>query len=119
MQRLRELRKEKGLTMKKLGEMVGVGESTISQYENGKRQPDFTTLDKLAEIFNVSVDYLLGRTDVPQQASQEKSTANGELEENLVVYCRNGKTKELKLSAEKMKLFEKMLDAIKDEDVDL
>ena len=44
---------------------IGVAESTISQYETGKREPDFETLLKLGEFFNVSVDYLL-RGDNPQ-----------------------------------------------------
>ena len=47
--------------MKEVGIAIGVGESTISQYETGKRQPDQQTLLKLADYFDVSVDYLLGR----------------------------------------------------------
>lgn len=58
--RLRELRKEKGLTMKELGEMFGVSEATISLYENGKRTPNDALKKKLADFFKVSVDYLLG-----------------------------------------------------------
>lgn len=61
--KIRELRIEKGYTLKQLGEMLNLGESTISMYENGKRTPDYDTLTKIAEIFNVSTDYLLGRTD--------------------------------------------------------
>jgi len=57
--RIREIRKKCGLTMKELGSRVGVSESTISQYETGKRQPDYETLLKIADYFNVSVDYLL------------------------------------------------------------
>ena len=45
--RIRELRKKCGITMKELGEKIGVAESTISQYETGKRQPDYETLLKL------------------------------------------------------------------------
>jgi transcriptional regulator with XRE-family HTH domain len=56
---LRDLRKAKGLTMKELGDLIGVAESTISQYETGKREPDFETLLKFGEMFDVSVDYLL------------------------------------------------------------
>ena len=59
MLKLRELRKNCGLTMKELGAEIGVAESTISQYETGKRQPDYETLLKLGEFFGVSVDYLL------------------------------------------------------------
>lgn len=60
---LRSLRKQHKLTMKELGDIIGVAESTISLYENGKRQPDYTTLQKIANYFHVSVDYLLGRDD--------------------------------------------------------
>lgn len=59
MEALRRLRREKGISMKELGKKIGVAESTISKYETGKREPDFETLLKLGEFFNVSVDYLL------------------------------------------------------------
>lgn len=58
--RIRTLRLEKGITMKQLGSELGVAESTISQYETGKRQPDNETLLKLGEYFDVTVGYLLG-----------------------------------------------------------
>ncbi len=57
--RIRELRKQKDLTMKQLGEIIGVAESTISQYETGKRQPDNETLLQLGEFFDVTLEYLL------------------------------------------------------------
>lgn len=56
---LRELRKQRGLTMKELGEKIGVSESTISLYETGRRSPSYEILLKIAEYFGVSVDYLL------------------------------------------------------------
>jgi len=58
--RIRYLRKQRKLTMKQLGEVIDLAESTISQYETGKRQPDNETLLKLSEYFNVTVGYLLG-----------------------------------------------------------
>lgn len=58
---LREVRTAKGMSMKELGNIFGLAESTISLYETEKRQPDFSTLIKFAEYFDVSVDYLLGR----------------------------------------------------------
>lgn len=61
--RIRELRKAKGLTMKQLGEVLDLAESTISQYETGKRQMDNETLLKLGEFFDVSVGYILGAED--------------------------------------------------------
>ena len=61
MLQLRVLRKKCGITMKELGATIGVAESTISQYETGKRQPDYETLLKLGEYFGVTIDYLLGK----------------------------------------------------------
>lgn len=58
--RIRELRKTMGLTMKQLGEELGVAESTVSHYETGRRQLDNETLLKLGEFFGVTVGYLLG-----------------------------------------------------------
>lgn len=63
--RLRELRKQYKLTAKEFGEKFNLAESTISGYETGARKPDMGTLEKFADFFNVSVDYLLGRTDDP------------------------------------------------------
>ena len=57
--RIRELRKAKGMTMKQLGEVLGIAESTVSQYETGKRQPDNETLLRLGEFFDVTVGYIL------------------------------------------------------------
>ena len=68
--RIRELRKNNGLTMKQLGQQIGLAESTISQYETGKRSPDNETLLKLGEIFGVTVGYILG--------SEEKENTPGE-----------------------------------------
>lgn len=70
MKMLRQLRKEKGLSMKELGSIMGLAESTISQYETGKREPDFETTLKLGEFFNVSVDYLL-RGDYDKKPANE------------------------------------------------
>lgn len=66
MERLRELRKSKGISLKELGAIVGVAESTMSLYESGKRQPDYETLLKLAEYFGVTVDYLLRGSEEEQ-----------------------------------------------------
>lgn len=63
-QRLRELRKEKGLLQRDVAKIIGITDSAIGHYERGARVPDPDTLRKLAEFYSVSVDYLLGRTDV-------------------------------------------------------
>lgn len=70
-EKIKKLRIERGYTLKQLGEMLNLGESTISMYETGKRNPDYDTLTKIAEIFNVTTDYLLGRTNEPNPNKPE------------------------------------------------
>lgn len=61
MEQLKILRKQKGLYQKDVATFLGVDRTTYVKYENGVSEPDNDTLVKLAELFNVSVDYLLGR----------------------------------------------------------
>ncbi len=62
--RLKILRKEKKLTQIKLGEMLNYGYTAIANYESGRNQPAIADLKKIASIFDVSLDYLLGVTNV-------------------------------------------------------
>mgnify|MGYP002166215536 CR=1 FL=1 len=59
---LRKLRKDRGLTQKQLALALGLSESAISMYERGQREPDFETLEIIADYFNVDMDFLTGRT---------------------------------------------------------
>lgn len=59
--KLKELRKNKNLTLKGLGMIIGVSESTISLYETNRRRPSYDILIKLANFFQISLDYLLNR----------------------------------------------------------
>ena len=61
--RLKELRKEKRISQLKLSLDLNRTQNTISRYENLEREADYKTLIKIADYFNVSIDYLLGRTD--------------------------------------------------------
>ena len=61
--RIKELRQKNNLTLKELGQKVGLATNTISRYEIGKREPKLETWQKLADYFNVSVPYLQGFTD--------------------------------------------------------
>lgn len=63
--RLKELRTKKHLTLKELGEQLGMPNNTLSQYETGKREPKLETWQKLADFFGVSVSYLQGTEDKP------------------------------------------------------
>ena len=59
--RLKQLRTEKKMTQTELGKKLNVTKASVSGYENGTRNPDQESLVKIAEIFNVSTDYLLGK----------------------------------------------------------
>lgn len=59
--RLKELRLKKGLTQTELGEKVGVKQNTFTNWEKGKREPSFENLIKLADLLEVSLDWLFGR----------------------------------------------------------
>lgn len=63
--RLRELRKKKHLSQLKLAMDLGLNQNSISRYEMGIREADYKTLIMFADYFNVSVDYLLERTENP------------------------------------------------------
>ena len=62
---LRRFRKEFNLTQKQVAETVGMNESAYQHYEQGRREPAYRQLRNLADSFNVSIDYLVGRTDNP------------------------------------------------------
>ncbi|CEI72506.1 MULTISPECIES: helix-turn-helix domain-containing protein [Romboutsia] len=69
--RLKALRKEKGLTLEELAKELDTTKVTLSRYENGIREPKGETLNKLANYFNVSTDYLFARTDDKNYISDE------------------------------------------------
>ena len=62
-ERLIELRQKYGYTQAKAAERIGIGRTSLNNYENGIREPNIDVLNQLADFYNVSVDYLLGRED--------------------------------------------------------
>lgn len=70
-ERLASLRKRKGLSQYALAERLNFSRGQLANYEQGKREPDYNTLQKIADFFEVSVDYLLGRTDKPTPMDDE------------------------------------------------
>lgn len=65
-ERIVALRKQHGITQKQLAESLELSEIAIQNYESGRRKPAFEVLLSLADYFNVSIDYLVGRTDNPE-----------------------------------------------------
>lgn len=64
MNRLRELRKEQGVTRQKIADEMLITQRTLARYETGEHEPRLSMVFDLADYFNVSIDYLVGRSDV-------------------------------------------------------
>lgn len=79
LERLRMLRIRDGVSQKKLADMMQVSQQSINKYENHNVQPDLQTLIRFADFFHVSVDYLIGYSDIPARldsADQGDETAD-------------------------------------------
>ena len=71
-ERMRNLREDKDLKQKDIAKMLNVAQTTYSDYENGKIKMPTSILIKLAELYNTSIDYLLGMTDNPRPYERSK-----------------------------------------------
>lgn len=69
--RIKELRNSKGLTMEQLAKDLSTTRATISNFENEQRKPSLDMVIKIADYFQVSIDYLVGRTDNPKLHQKE------------------------------------------------
>ncbi|MBR1558679.1 MAG: helix-turn-helix transcriptional regulator [Clostridia bacterium] len=66
--RLKQLRKERGISQLKLATDLNMNQNSISRYETGAHEADYETLIRLADYFGVSIDYLLEQTDNPKRS---------------------------------------------------
>ncbi|KYH31891.1 helix-turn-helix domain-containing protein [Neomoorella mulderi] len=89
-ERLKSLREQKELSQEALGKKFHLSQSIIAHYEAGRKQPSQDILQRLADFFNVSVDFLLGRTDDPNPG-QHRSTIEEDWPEVTDVLRRCGK----------------------------
>ena len=90
-EKLKSLRIEKNLTQKQVADRIGLAISAVSSYESGTRYPSYDVLVKLARIFHVSTDYLLGMTDKRNIDVTGLSDNEIELVSQLVDMLRNKK----------------------------
>ena len=67
---LKKIRRTAGISQLKLALDLNMSQNTISRYETGEREPGINELIKIANYFNVSVDYLIGRTENPKMNKQ-------------------------------------------------
>ena len=110
MNKLRTLRRDRGLTQSELGKALGVSPSTIGMYEQGRREPDKDALLAIANFFNVSTDYLLGNdTPAPSYYSDSAVAEMAEELKNnpgikmLFDASRNASQKDLEIAANLLK----------------
>lgn len=73
--RLRYLREKKGLKQTEFAERLRIPNQNVSNYERGFRQPDYETLKRFAEYFEVTTDYLLGHSDTPHMTEDQEFEA--------------------------------------------
>lgn len=64
-----ELRKEKGYSQRKIAEILSVSNSTVAMWETGHRYPQRETMEQIADLFNVDMDYIYGKTDIRRRVS--------------------------------------------------
>lgn len=75
--RLKEIRTRHNISQFKLSELMGVSRSAVSMWESGASQPDYDMLIKLADFFDCSTDYLLGRVDYPKLVIKKAPPESG------------------------------------------
>ncbi|ADU50139.1 helix-turn-helix domain protein [Thermaerobacter marianensis DSM 12885] len=76
--RLRKMREARGLTQRELATAIGVSRQAIGLYEAGEREPDLTTIQKLAHVLRTSISYLVGETDDPSPLPRSGVAAHRE-----------------------------------------
>ena len=74
--RIREVRNAAHESQEKMGERIGCSQRAIASYENGDRRPRLEVLEKIADTYGVSMDYLFGRTDIPNIYAHQVETAD-------------------------------------------
>lgn len=83
MNRIRDLREDRNMRQSDLAEATGIDQRTISNYETEKTYPDSQALILLADYFDVSIDYLVGRTNYDLLGSQKRKTLIAHIKEEL------------------------------------
>ncbi len=92
--RIKDLREDRDLRQTDVAEATGIDQRTLSNYETGKTNPDSFALIRLADFFDVSIDYLLGRTnlrkDTADDVLQELQAARSMLDDAMSALRRMG-----------------------------
>lgn len=82
-QRLKNLRKQAGLTQQEIAQSLQTSRQNYAQWENGKRKPSQETLEKFADYYNVSIDYLTGKSDIKDATTIDEDKLDQAIEKSL------------------------------------
>ena len=110
MNRLKELREEKGLLQREVADILGVSRPAYNHWENGKIEIDFTNLKKLADFYNVTIDYIIGC----EPTEQNMSVVNNALKFAQDVGLTDEKIKNL--TPQQLKKIKTLIDIVIDKD---
>ncbi len=75
-ERLKQLRREREWTQQNVADRLKISKSSVNMYERGEREPGIQTLEAIADLFNVDMNYLIGTSDIPNHAVEETLKAN-------------------------------------------
>lgn len=115
-QRLSDLLSERKMSRKSFLEEMQFGKNQFKYWENTGSIPNKNNLSSIAKFFDVSVDFLLGRTDERKRSMTDQFEDVSNNDDNVVIYRRDGKTTVRKLTPEQLRMFERLLDAVDDSD---
>ena len=88
-ERIAAIRKELKFSQEKFGELAGVSQRTVAFWESGQRMPSHAVISALADRLDVSVDYLLGRTDEKAKTKKQPAVQDGELLDDIIARIRD------------------------------
>lgn len=98
MENLKNLRKEKNLTLEQLAQKLNLSRQVLSRYERGEREADYAVLKKIANFFDVSIDYLLGNSTFfyPDRIKEQSTQLSGSEQELLSLFRGMTETQKLR-----------------------
>lgn len=102
--RIRELRKSRGITQSALAQYLGVAQNTLSYWEQGRYDVDNTSLQKIADFFNCSIDFVLCRSEIIKSDTENTNT--------IKIAGRDGSYEERVLTDDQLELLKKLINAL-------
>lgn len=106
---LKILRQEHGISQQRLADAIGVSQQSIKQYENHSVEPDISVLTRLADLFNTSIDFIVGRTDIRRPIEHTEAFHLNRDESDVITQYR-AKNEPAVSTADELKKIKELLD---------